>query len=158
VLLLDEPTNHLDFETVEALAEALRAYDGTLFFVSHDRGFVERLATHVLEVKDGQVTSYPDGYAAYCWRLEREVGGETAKPKEAAKSVSQAPARSAQDHRDSQKRIKGIERELKQLDQQRKTLEAAIAATYDTVQHQELSRVQERIAALEEEWLALSEA
>ncbi|MDP8230019.1 MAG: ABC-F family ATP-binding cassette domain-containing protein, partial [Candidatus Gorgyraea atricola] len=53
VLLLDEPTNHLDFETVEAFGKALKAFNGTVFFISHDRTFVNMLATRIVEVKDG---------------------------------------------------------------------------------------------------------
>ena len=73
VLLLDEPTNHLDFESVEALARALRDYAGTIFFVSHDRTFVNLVATSIVEVKDGSVTLYPASYESYVHRAEREV-------------------------------------------------------------------------------------
>lgn len=73
VLLLDEPTNHLDFETVEALAQALREYAGTIFFVSHDRTFVKTVATNIVEVRDGAVTLYPAGYESYVYRAQREV-------------------------------------------------------------------------------------
>ena len=73
VLLLDEPTNHLDFESVEALAHALRDYAGTIFFVSHDRTFVNLVATSIVEVKDGSVTLYPASYESYVHRAEREV-------------------------------------------------------------------------------------
>ena len=59
VLVLDEPGNHLDVETVEALAEALCRYEGTVIFTSHDRHFMHRVATHVIEVRDGRVASYP---------------------------------------------------------------------------------------------------
>ena len=55
VLLLDEPTNHLDFQTVEILGQALRAYSGTVFFVSHDRTFVNLVATAVAVVRDGAI-------------------------------------------------------------------------------------------------------
>ena len=73
ILLLDEPTNHLDFETVEALAHALNEYAGTIFFVSHDRTFVNLVATSIVEVKSGSVTLYPDNYESYVYRTEREV-------------------------------------------------------------------------------------
>ncbi|MBU3537291.1 ATP-binding cassette domain-containing protein, partial [Alkalihalobacillus clausii] len=52
-LVLDEPTNHLDFATVEALTNALRAYEGTVIVVSHDRGFIKRVGTKILEVSSG---------------------------------------------------------------------------------------------------------
>ena len=65
VLVLDEPTNHLDLESIEALVAALRAYDGTLIFVSHDRWFVSQLATRVVEIKPGEVTDYLGTYEEY---------------------------------------------------------------------------------------------
>lgn len=71
VLLLDEPTNHLDFETVEALTQALRNYEGSVLFVSHDRGFVRRLSTKILEIKDGRAEFYPGSYDDYVWRQEQ---------------------------------------------------------------------------------------
>jgi ATP-binding cassette, subfamily F, member 3 len=71
VLLLDEPTNHLDFNTVEALTQALKTYTGTVVFVSHDRGFVKRVATEILEVRDGHVNIYPGSYDEYVWSLEK---------------------------------------------------------------------------------------
>jgi ATP-binding cassette subfamily F protein 3 len=70
VLLLDEPTNHLDFETVEALGSALKRFAGTVFFISHDRTFVNLLATHILEVKKGKVKRYPGTYEDYVYHLE----------------------------------------------------------------------------------------
>ena len=76
VLLLDEPTNHLDFETVEALGAALRQFPGTVFFISHDRTFVNMVATQIVEVKDGSVFHYPGSYADYVYRLENQVRQE----------------------------------------------------------------------------------
>ena len=73
VLLLDEPTNHLDFETVEALGNALRKFRGTLFFITHDRTFVQLVGTSIVDVKDGAVTLYPADYGTYVYRTEREV-------------------------------------------------------------------------------------
>ncbi len=73
VLLLDEPTNHLDFDTVEALGAALRQFQGTVFFISHDRTFVNMVATEIVEVKQGAVVQYPGSYADYVYHLERAV-------------------------------------------------------------------------------------
>ena len=70
VLLLDEPTNHLDFETVEALAMALKSYQGTVMFISHDRTFVNIVASTIVEVKDGKVSVYPGTYEEYVYYLE----------------------------------------------------------------------------------------
>ncbi|MEZ4239728.1 MAG: ABC-F family ATP-binding cassette domain-containing protein [Myxococcota bacterium] len=68
VLVLDEPTNHLDLEGIEALADALAAYDGTLVFVSHDRWFVDRLATRIVDIGPSGVEDYRGTYAEYLSR------------------------------------------------------------------------------------------
>ena len=68
VLLLDEPTNHLDVEAIEALAEALVAYEGTLLLVSHDRWFVSKIATRILEVKPEGPNDFPGTYEEYLAR------------------------------------------------------------------------------------------
>lgn len=65
VLLLDEPTNHLDLESIEALAAALQAYEGTLLFVSHDRWFVSEVATRILEIRKDGITDFPGTFAEY---------------------------------------------------------------------------------------------
>ena len=75
LLLLDEPTNHLDLDSKEVLLEALADYVGTLIFVSHDRYFVDRLATKVVEVGGGQALLYPGGYEDFLyWKKQREAG------------------------------------------------------------------------------------
>ncbi len=68
VMVLDEPTNHLDIESISALARALRAYEGTLIFVSHDRWFVDRLATRIIEITPQGVTDYRGRYRAFVGR------------------------------------------------------------------------------------------
>ncbi len=75
LLILDEPTNHLDLVTKERLLAALLKYQGTLVFVSHDRHFLDGLATRILEIEDGVVNDYPWGYQDYLWWKE-----ENAKP------------------------------------------------------------------------------
>ena len=69
-LLLDEPTNHLDMRAKDVLLEALSAYTGTVVLVSHDRYFIDKLATRVFEVGDGQVQVYPGNYEDYTWRKQ----------------------------------------------------------------------------------------
>ena len=65
LLLLDEPTNHLDISTIEWLEEEVRRFDGAVLFVTHDRGFVERLATRLVEIDRGQLRTWPGGYRDY---------------------------------------------------------------------------------------------
>jgi ATP-binding cassette, subfamily F, member 3 len=69
-LLLDEPTNHLDMRAKDVLLKALSDYTGTVVFVSHDRYFIDKLATRVFEVGDGRVEVYPGNYEDYRWRKE----------------------------------------------------------------------------------------
>jgi ATP-binding cassette subfamily F protein 3 len=88
-LLLDEPTNHLDLDSKDVLLDALEDYGGTLIFVSHDRYFVEKLATKVIDVGHGQAVSYPGTYAEYLWHKEH---GELTPSPDPQLRVSQSPA------------------------------------------------------------------
>jgi len=76
-LLLDEPTNHLDLRAKDVLLDALMKYTGTVVFVSHDRYFIDRLATRVFEIGDGKVEVYPGNYEDYLWRKQ---GGPASEP------------------------------------------------------------------------------
>jgi ATP-binding cassette subfamily F protein 3 len=69
-LLLDEPTNHLDLRAKDVLLNALMEYTGTVVFVSHDRYFIDKLATRVFEVGDGKVEIFPGNYEDYLWRKQ----------------------------------------------------------------------------------------
>jgi ATP-binding cassette subfamily F protein 3 len=83
-LFLDEPTNHLDLLSKDVLLEALVRYPGTLVFVSHDRYFIEKLATRVLELEAGRARVFPGDYAYYLWRKQKEAAGEEAAGASAA--------------------------------------------------------------------------
>ncbi|MGL4551874.1 MAG: ABC-F family ATP-binding cassette domain-containing protein, partial [Gemmataceae bacterium] len=81
ILVLDEPGNHLDVDTVEALADALEAYKGTVIFTSHDRHFTGRVATCIIEVRDGRVTNYGGTYESYVYKVNKEIeAGERERP------------------------------------------------------------------------------
>ena len=75
-LLLDEPTNHLDLRAKDVLLESLQKFSGTVVFVSHDRYFIDKLATRIFEVGGGEVRVYPGNYEDYRWRKEREAEGD----------------------------------------------------------------------------------
>ena len=77
-LLMDEPTNHLDLRAKDVLLQALLDFNGTLVFVSHDRYFIDRLATKVFAVGGGKVEIYPGNYGDYLWALERRGGMDEA--------------------------------------------------------------------------------
>ncbi len=98
-LLLDEPTNHLDLRAKDVLLDALMKYTGTVVFVSHDRYFIDNLATRVFEVGDGKVEIFPGNYEDYLWRKQ---GGQHVAPtlddvpgKKTKSQVAQFPAASA---------------------------------------------------------------
>jgi len=86
-ILLDEPTNHLDMRAKDVLLTALKEYNGTVVFVSHDRYFIDQLATRVFEIGDGKVDVYPGNYEDYLWRKQREAEAPAA---EAAAPVAAA--------------------------------------------------------------------
>jgi ATP-binding cassette subfamily F protein 3 len=69
-LLLDEPTNHLDIRAKDVLLESLQQFNGTVVFVSHDRYFIDKLATRVFEIGGGEVRVFPGNYEDYLWRKE----------------------------------------------------------------------------------------
>ena len=89
-LLLDEPTNHLDMRAKDVLLEALSTYTGTVVFVSHDRYFIDKLATRVFEVGDGRVEVYPGNYEDYLWR--KQGGAERLEQTVVASQQSLRPA------------------------------------------------------------------
>ncbi len=166
ILVLDEPGNHLDVETVEALAEALLAYQGTVIFTSHDRHFMKRIATNIIEVRDGSVKNYMGDYDAYLYSINREIAGGdrqsggvkvSAPPpekfKKGAKKVSQ------NDHRSMRKKIKAIERKIATLDVEKKTLSEQLLTTTDPKDalelHNSVTELGKQLEAAEEEWLSL---
>jgi ATP-binding cassette subfamily F protein 3 len=93
-LLLDEPTNHLDLDSKEVLLDALVDYGGTLIFVSHDRYFVERLATKIIEIGDGRALVYPGTYKEFLWHKQNPQAARQ-RPMSAPKPALPAEARSA---------------------------------------------------------------
>jgi len=110
ILILDEPGNHLDVDTVEALVDALLEYQGTVVFTSHDRHFTSKVATCIIEVREGRVTNYNGKYEDYVYRVNKEIEagereaavGKVKVPTEvlkAAKAPSRVLRRSAADVR-----------------------------------------------------------
>ena len=83
-LLLDEPTNHLDLDSKDVLLEALEDFGGTLVFVSHDRYFVDKLATKVIEIGNGGALLYPGNYEEFLWSRKQQLAAATKVPPAAA--------------------------------------------------------------------------
>ena len=90
-LLLDEPTNHLDLDSKDVLLDALEDFGGTLIFVSHDRYFVDRLATKIIEIGHGDAFVYPGNYEAFLWSKKQRAAAAAAPPPPPKKPASPKP-------------------------------------------------------------------
>ncbi len=90
-LLLDEPTNHLDLRAKDVLLDALMDYSGTVVFVSHDRYFIDKLATRVFEIGEGKVEVYPGNYEDYLWRKQGGSAKQDETIRQQLKAVEPAP-------------------------------------------------------------------
>ena len=152
LLVLDEPTNHLDLDSKDVLLDALVDYGGTLLFVSHDRYFVERLATKIVEVGGGQARTYPGTYAEFLWSQANsaQAPAKAAPPVPAARATAvpaapeppaAAPVSYEHRKRDAAERKKReralqaaatrlaeLEARIAERETEIKTVEAAIAA------------------------------
>jgi ATP-binding cassette subfamily F protein 3 len=135
-LLLDEPTNHLDMRAKDVLLKALSEYNGTVVFVSHDRYFIDKLATRVFEVGDGRVEVYPGNYEDYRWRKEggaaRLQESVAFSAKTAQPTNGNAGAGSVESEDSKFKRLNPIKRKqmegrVRELEEEIKGLEDAIA-------------------------------
>ncbi len=171
VLLLDEPTNHLDFETVEALAHALKRFAGTVFFICHDRTFVNLVATSILEVNNGKVKRYPGKYEDYVYHLESVAREE--RSEERAHSETHAPQKSHAKEKEKEKsdegpsektklkkRLSGAERRVKHLTEERDKLLEEIRKNpffHSKDRNKRLKELQSGLEEAEGEWYSLQE-
>jgi ATP-binding cassette, subfamily F, member 3 len=137
-LLLDEPTNHLDLRAKDVLLEALMKYTGTVVFVSHDRYFIDKLATRVFEIGAGKVEIYPGNYEDYLWRKQ---GGAAELQAQTAKTVGlptngNQPVAIAEPADSKAKRLNPIKR--KQMEDRLRELEGEISETESAIEQIEI--------------------
>ena len=167
-LILDEPTNHLDIDSKEVLENALIDFDGTLLFVSHDRYFINRVATHVLELSEKGSTLYLGDYDYYVdKKAEMEVSQiEEASTSNQAKEVSsvndyQAQKESQKEVRKLMRQIESLEAEIEELESQSQTISEQMLETNDAEKLMELQVELDKISHRQEEamleWEELSE-
>ncbi len=168
VLVLDEPGNHLDVETTEALARALIAYKGTVIFTAHDRYFMHRVATSVVEVRDGRARNYMGDYDAYLYAINKEIDeGERqlkAKKSKAPKTgeTNNEDRRAAQrDERKLKKQISNVEKKIASLDDKKRQLNEQLLQSTDADEamrlHNEMTSITEQLSEAEDRWLELQE-
>jgi len=177
-LLLDEPTNHLDLRAKDVLLEALVKYTGTVVFVSHDRYFIDKLATRVFEIGDGKVELYPGNYEDYLWRKQggaAQLQAETAMAAGLPQPTNgNQPAAVTEPVESKAKRMNPIKR--KQMEDRLVEVEREIAKKEATVEQIEihlqtfvsaeetqrlsgdLSRLKNDLQNLMKEWEELSES
>jgi ATP-binding cassette subfamily F protein 3 len=144
LLLLDEPTNHLDLASKDVLLASLQSYTGTIVFVSHDRHFVDGLATRVLEVGDRRVASYPGNYEDFL-RVRAAAGDQAHQalrverkdeaPREAAADASGDRKRAHEERKDAQKAQRRQERLVAEAEARVEAAEAALADVEAALAH-----------------------
>jgi len=167
-LILDEPTNHLDIDSKEVLENALIDFDGTLLFVSHDRYFINRVATHVLELSENGSTLYLGDYDYY---VEKKAEIEVSQTEEASTSnqaKEPSPVNDYQAQKESQKearklmrQIESLEAEIEELETQTQAISEQMLEINDAEKLMELQAKLDKISRRQEEamleWEELSE-
>ena len=138
LLVLDEPTNHLDIDSREWLEDALEDYEGTLIFVSHDRYFVNKFATRIWELENGQIRDYLCGYEKYRSIKEKEAIAAPA-PEKPKKEHKEKPKTSGS--KMLEKKVRALEREIEKQEALSAELDAKIEAA--AADYQELARLME---------------
>jgi ATP-binding cassette subfamily F protein 3 len=120
-LLLDEPTNHLDIDSIEIIIEALKRYEGTLIFVSHNRYFIEKLANKVWWIEDQDVKEYPGNYSEYLYKVQQSQNPSSSDKakKKGQKTVEDKSSKDSWKRKnEKEERIKKLQKKLDQIEEQ----------------------------------------
>ena len=167
-LILDEPTNHLDIDSKEVLENALIDFDGTLLFVSHDRYFINRVATHVLELSENGSTLYLGDYDYYVEKKAEVEVSQTEEVSTSNQAKEASPVNDYQAQKESQKevrklmrQIENLEAEIEELESQSQAISEQMLETNDAEKLMELQAELDKISHRQEEamleWEELSE-
>ena len=167
-LILDEPTNHLDIDSKEVLENALIDFDGTLLFVSHDRYFINRVATHVLELSEKGSTLYLGDYDYYVEKKAEVEMSQTEEDSTSNQAKESSPVNDYQAQKESQKevrklmrQIESLEAEIEELESQSQAISEQMLETNDADKLMELQAELDKISHRQEEamleWEELSE-
>ena len=167
-LILDEPTNHLDIDSKEVLENALIDFDGTLLFVSHDRYFINRVATHVLELSENGSTLYLGDYDYYVEKKAEVEASQTEEAPTSNQTKEASPVNDYQAQKESQKearklmrQIENLEAEIEELETQSQAISEQMLETNDAEKLMELQAELDKHSYRQEEamleWEELSE-
>ena len=157
VILLDEPTNHLDFETVEALAQALRDSNVTVIFVSHNRTFVEIVANGIVEVKNKRVTRYHHNYEEYVYHLQKNIEEDLGIIDEPPLNLEKEERKALMKKtKEVKKRLKYLEKEIIGLEEEKTILLEWFEKNpteYSEEKNKRLAEIEKKIIEKEQEWM-----
>ena len=167
-LILDEPTNHLDIDSKEVLENALIDFDGTLLFVSHDRYFINRVATHVLELSENGSTLYLGDYDYYVDKKAELAASQVEEVATVNQEKEVSPVNDYQAQKESQKevrklmrQIENLETEIEELETQSQAISEQMHTTNDADELMQLQAELDKISQRQEEamleWEELSE-
>jgi ATP-binding cassette subfamily F protein 3 len=163
-LLLDEPTNHLDIPSKEILLQTLIDCPSTIFFVSHDHDFINRLATHIIELTPQGTHLYHGNYESYL-DYKREQDAQKTSDKEPGSKDSreekEATSKQAKQEREDRKELQKIERTIEQLEHKKQQIEASFARlAYGTkafaAEHEKLLLIKQQLAEATARWEELT--
>jgi ATP-binding cassette, subfamily F, member 3 len=172
-LILDEPTNHLDIESREALELLLKEYDGTILFVSHDRYFIDVIATHIWAIEEKRISVHVGNYSDYARRRSSLNAGAASQPRSAVKdsdhgtsgkSGSPRLRPSDKEIRQAEKKMKELEREISRLEERLNSLSEDLAAASEVGDVERIASsgeqyesTQEELDSVYEQWAELTE-
>ena len=150
VLVMDEPTNHLDLPARESLEKALKEFDGTVIFVSHDRYFISAIADRVFEIADGRLNIFEGDYTSFINSRAARQANEV-RPQRSAEAESKAGYRSKKERADEvirKQNIKRIESEISSLEDEEQALNSSLALPENSSDYKKAGEILNKISLL----------
>lgn len=164
VLLMDEPTNHLDMNSKERLEEALLDFPGTLLFVSHDRYFINRLATRTIELHSNGLVNFPGNYDFYLEKKRAAAAAETGKEKEAVASRKKRSSDQQKEANRRQRAAEALEKEIHHLEEELEAVQLRLCQpdVYNNPEEsrllqQQMTKLEQELAQKTEQWVQMSD-
>jgi len=147
LLLMDEPTNHLDIQSREQVEEALEEFEGTIFVISHDRYFLDRIVDRIVEIRNPNLAEYPGNFS-YFWerkRAERKVGVSAERKRPVSRKTRRSPKPAVSPEPEQ------IETKIDELEEEKLKLEEALASSYRSREYKRGEKIGQRLRRLEDE-------